>query len=382
MDKKNLLSLIFLLAIVPFVQADTLDLAQGHPERYVVKKGDTLWDISARFFRDAWRWPDIWEKNPQIKDPDLIYPGDTVSLVYQDGKPVLRVRRGNRPTVKLSPHVRSSKRDSAISMIPIDTINQFLDESRVVSEGELDTAPYVVSAGKEHLIAGMSSRIYARGLEENTQSEYGVYRKGKPYQNPPGSRQDEALGYEALHVGDAVMQQGGDPATLMVTRAKMEILSGDRLLPLIQDQVREPFVPHEPGKQLDGSIISVINGVTQIGQHQVVVLNLGEQDGIEAGHVLAVFQKGEVIEDRVVLPEQEPPPDTSNIGFAHGVDRDLDLLGRKVAKAFQGQHVETVSMPDERAGMLMVFRTFEKLSYALVMEATRAMHIYDKVVTP
>ena len=213
MDKKKLYALMLVFAIVPLVQADTLDLAAGHPERYVVQKGDTLWDISARFLRDPWRWPDIWEKNPQIQNPHLIYPGDVVSLVYKDGQPMLRVTSGARPSVKLSPSVRTEPLVRAIPTIPIDAIAQFLTDSRVVGEGELEAAPYIVSMGKEHLVAGTSSRVYVRGIVSDQARRFGVYRRGEAYRNPDAAK-DDVLGYEALHVADAVLEAGGDPATV------------------------------------------------------------------------------------------------------------------------------------------------------------------------
>ncbi len=379
MDKKKLYALVLVFAIVPLVHADTLDLTPGHPERYVVRKGDTLWDISARFLKDPWRWPDIWEKNPQIKNPHLIYPGDVISVVYQDGKPVLRVTRGARPTIKLSPTVRSEPLDRAIPTIPIDAIAQFLTDSRVASEDELDAAPYVVSVGKEHLVAGSSTRVYVRGITPDQGRRFGVYRRGEAYRNQ-GAPKDEVLGYEALHVADAVLEAEGDPATVLLTRATREVLSGDRLLPLEEDRVREQFMPRAPDKPVSGAIVSVVDGVTQIGRNQIVVLNLGRNDGIEVGNVLAVYQTGATVQDRVPKPHKEQPLKAEP--FPNSLDRDINILGKRIAGVFQSQSPETVTLPDERAGLVMVIRPFDRLSYALVMQSVRAMHVYDRVTTP
>lgn len=380
MDKKSLYGLIlFLFSLFP-VHAETLALAPNHPDRYVVVKGDTLWDISGRFLRDPWRWPEIWRENPQIRNPDLIYPGDVVLLEYRDGKPVLKLQRGGRPLVKLSPRVRSLERSAAIPTIPIDVVGQFLSSSRVLEEGTLESAPYVVSVGKEHLVGGLRSRIYARGVPaEGSEAHFGVYRQGKPYQE---GEDGEVLGYEAQHVADVVLERTGDPATLLVTRSTREILNGDRLLPMDQDLVREPYMPHAPDKPMQGSIVSVVDGVTQIGRLQVVVLDLGKEKGAKEGQVLAVYQRGETIRDKVKTEDPEDVTPAEPVVFGWSLDRDLDIVGKQVAILFNKNRGEEVTLPDERAGVVMIFRTFEKVSYALVMESTRAMHLYDKVTNP
>jgi hypothetical protein len=340
--------------------AQTVELKPDHPDRYVVQKGDTLWDISSRFLSEPWLWIDIWEVNPQIENPHLIFPGDEVFLRFVEGRPVVSVRRGEPGetgeegdgtvrrrlpggTVKLSPRVRVSEIEEAIPTIPIDIIQQFLKRPRVVTEEEIDAAPYVVSVGKEALIGSPGKKIYARGINGEAVPRYTVYRKGKQYLDP--DRDDEVLGFEAIHIADAVLEVDGDPATLMVTSAQRELLRGDRLLPTVEDQVQMSFMPRPPEEGTTGRILSVLEGVSQIGQYQVVVLNLGREDGIAAGHVMAVYQRGETIQDPIASREE-------------------------------------VTLPDERAGIVMVFRSFERLSYALVMEATRAIHVDDTVRDP
>ena len=316
-------------------------LKPDYPEKYVVKKGDTLWDIAAHFLRDPWLWPELWQNNPQVKNPHLIYPGDILTLVYIEGKPTLQVQRG-QPAVRLSPKARVEELKQAVPTIPIDAIRPFLTRPRVVTENELDAAPYILSSAGEHLIAGAGNRVYVRGIKRDDISRYAVVRAGQVYRNP-GDPSD-ILGYEAIHVGDAQLQRRGDPATLLLTKSNREVLNGDRLLPAEPQPFKANFMPRSPEQKVSGRIIAVQDGVSQIGQYQVVVLNLGQRQQLRPGDVLAVYQTGPVVEDRIAG--------------------------------------DSVKLPNERAGTLMVFRTFERVSYALVMESTRAMHVLDTVRNP
>ncbi len=385
MYKKFLAGLI-VLAFSWTLSADELQLQPNHPDSYVVVKGDTLWDISGRFLTKPWLWPEIWEVNPQIENPHLIYPGDLISLHYQDGKPVLRLQRGGMAqgrNVKLSPSVRVSEHDNAIQPIPLDAIRQFLTKPRIVSKEELEMAPYIVSSYDEHLINGSGAKVYVREVQEGAPTRYGVYRSGGPYKNL-GS--EEVLGYEAIYVGDAQLQRYGDPATLILTDVEKETLTGDRLLP--QEDYADPqFIPHPPVREVNGSIISVLDGVSQIGQHKVVVLNLGDSDGIEVGHVMGIFQAGKVIRDTVSskeVPAEKFRTERYGENPLDNVVSDLVSTVQGVARHMgphQGRGVE-VQLPEERIGNLMVFRTFERVSYALVMDLTRPAHLYDSVSNP
>ncbi len=427
MDMKKLLGTILLLAMVLPAPGQSPERVPGHPEQYIVRKGDTLWDIASRFLEDPWRWPDIWDRNPQIDNPHLIYPGDIVSLVYAGGKPIIRVQRGGGPTpgqaqqraerpgqrragrtaVRYEPQVRVVDRTAAIPTIPLDAIAQFLNPSMVVDDAELQRAPYVVFLGKEHLMAGSYQKVYARGVKSGDSGRYGVYRRGQAYRNPGQYRNGmytglgELLGYEALYVGDAVLERRGDPATLYLTKADREVLSGDRLLPATDDVLSANFMPRAYDGPRPGHIIAVIDGVTQIGQNQVVVLNLGTRDGIQPGHVLAVYQTGVMVRDDVkyrekrvrrrepfVVADQEPEfGGTEEFPQVQGprielFSRDRGRPVGYVPKGIRGYRGKLVELPAERAGIVMVFRTFERVSYALVMEATRDMHLYDSVAQP
>ena len=392
----GLVASVLLLPSVALTQ-DTVELAPDHPDSYTVKKGDTLWDISGMFLREPWRWPDIWHVNPQIKNPHLIYPGDEVYLTYKDGRPVISVRRsGVRPTVKLSPTVREvSLEDLAVPTIPIDAIQQFLLRPQVVESDLLEEAPYIVSLGKERLVGGAGQRVYARGFNEYATGRYTVYRQGEAYMDPdePGT----VLGYEALHIGDAVLEKRGDPATMVISRSKREVLTGDRLLPVTEDPLDSHFFPREPDTTIDGRIISVVDGVNQIGQHQVVVLNVGANDGLDIGHVMAVYQSGEVVKDPYVrhppraydaYVELDPEKQGGVDGLSIAADRLVRDIEHLVVEQWQRftdptkTDIEEVTLPDEKAGLLMVFRPYDNISYALVLDATRPMHIHDIVRNP
>jgi hypothetical protein len=397
---------IFLLTIGAHIglSADELTINPEHPETYTVVKGDTLWDISARFLQQPWRWSEIWNVNPQIENPHLIYPGDVVSLSYQDGKPVLNVNRTGEivsgRNVKLSPTIRSLDNTEAIPTIPIDAIQQFLKRPIVLDNDEMDDWPYVVSSYDEHLIATTGNTIYVRGIDENADvTSYSIYRKGPAYTNPKKDKDNagEVLGYEAIYVGDAVLQKKGDPASALVTKVDREILIGDRLIPQSDEDVSTEFYPGSTSSEVEGNILSVVDGVSQIGQYQVVVVNVGQEQGVEAGNVLGIYQSGYVVKD-TIGPNSEKSPAKKEAERAqqleqiegdvsktlarmeHAIEDGIDsfnntfpTIANKQAKS------EEITLPEEYVGVVMVFRTFEKVSYALVMETQGAVHVSDTV---
>ena len=361
--KKHLGLVILLLGAFVFMlgassaTADVVKLRKDHPDKYTVVKGDTLWDISAKFLESPWRWPEVWSYNPQIKNPHLIYPGDVVYLEYDaSGKPILKVSRGapqikmtpQQGVNKLSPQVRTLRVDAPIQTIPLNAIQQFLGQPRVLSESEVENTAYIVSSKDSRLISGAGDRIYARGIRpgEDPNSQYAILRIGKAYRNP-GTSGSDILGYEAIHVADAKAIDFGDPSTLSIVESSREALVGDRVVPKKASGLDQTFIPHPPSKQISGQIISVIDGLTRIGQYQTVVINKGDQDGLETGHVLAVYQSG-----------------------------------KKVRDVYGKNHGEEVILPDLRAGVALVYRTFDHVSYALVMEAYLDMQVYDMVRNP
>ena len=320
------------------------------PNRYIVVKGDTLWDISERFLRSPWLWPDIWYANPQIENPHLIYPGDVITRVVIDGQERLTVKRTERfianGTERLQPKIRSEQTDEAIPAIPLDQINSFLSRSRIVEEGVLEAAPYVLGGQEKRLISGTGDRIYARGEFADNIPSYGLYRKNEVYIDP---ETEEILGIEAVDIGSANMRAiNDDIGTLSVTRAVSEIRIGDRVLPTTERLVSTTFFPAAPEKDVEGKIISVEGGVALVGLLDVVVINRGERDDLKVGNVLAILKEGEVVRDDIIDDRKK----------------------------------RSVKLPDEQAGMLMVFQSFEKMSLAIVLNAERGINIGDKVSNP
>lgn len=344
--RKSLLALLFAaggLALTSLAQAE-VQLKDGHPDRYTVVKGDTLWDISGKFLRQPWKWPEIWHANPQVANPHLIYPGDTLNLVYVDGQPRLMLNRGeSRGTIKLSPQVRSTPMAEAIPTIPLEAINSFLLSNRIVdTPEEFNGKPYVVAGNAERVVSGAGDRVYARGQFDEEHPIYGIFRQGKTYADPDTQ---EFLGINADDIGTGeVVAEEGDIGTLVLSRSTQEVRLGDRLFPTEERAINSTFMPSEPSSEINGLILDVPRGVTQIGQFDVVTLNKGLRDGLEIGNVLAIYKTGETVRDRVTG--------------------------------------ESVKIPDERSGLLMVFRTYDKLSYGLVLQASRQLAVMDKVRNP
>ena len=319
--------------------SDPVPLASGHPNEYVVQPGDTLWDISATFLRDPWYWPEIWYVNPEIENPHLIYPGDVLGLVYIDGRP--RITNVRASTYRLSPQARITPLNEAIASIPFEDIAAFLSSGVILEKSQADSLPYLLETRGDHLIASAGNEIYVRGIAADAPgSHYTMVHIGDPLIDPDDNR---LIGYHGQMIGEGKLLRSGDPATVAITDSTREAVRGDRLLPEETD-IPLNFFPSAPSSQIDGRIIHVVDGVTQIGQYQVVVMNRGSNNGLSVGDVLTVFQAGAVVND--------------TIG------------GGKV------------KLPDEAAGTVMVFKTFDRISYALVMEATEAIHVLDMVRNP
>jgi len=346
--KKILLAVAAASLISFFSWADDALLKTGHPDEYTVKKGDTLWDISGTFLNSPWLWPEIWHVNPQIENPHLIFPGDLIKLIYLDGQPRITVERtlkmvpGAGGTTKLSPSIRVQQTEDAISAIPLDKIEVFLSRSRIVEPGVLEASPYILAGQQQHVIVGAGDRAYARGKFDSQYSNYSIYRKGQVFKDPVTK---ELLGVYAQGIGTvSVAKIDDDIATLDIVRTYEEVRSGDNLLPSEDRSVDSIFFPSAPDVDIEAQIVAVEGGVSQVGKFNVVMINRGEREGLQVGNVLAIYKTGEIVADRV--------------------------RGGKVA------------LPDERSGLLMVFRTFEKMSFALVLEADRALAINDKARNP
>lgn len=327
------------------IEGGRVALAEDHPNRYVVQPGDTLWDIASTFLKDPWYWPEIWYVNPDIENPHLIYPGDVLELVWIDGEPRLRMARGS--AYRLSPQARVTPLDQAVRSIPYEEIAAFLSEGLVLEKEQIEGLPYILATREKHLIAAAGNQIYVRGGDPaQPGTRYSIVHVGDELVDPDDN---EVVGYQGIYVGEGALARGGDPATISLTETNREALRGDRLLP-VQIDIPLNFFPKSPDTDIDGRIISVVDGVSQIGQYMVVVLNRGARDGLAPGHVLTVFQAGEVVRDP----------------FADG-------------SMFSG---EQVKLPDEQAGTVMIFKVYDRIAYALVMEATSAIHVLDAVRNP
>ena len=343
-----IISLILLFGINPLASASDIALQDNPPEKHQVVKGDTLWGIASRFLKEPWRWPEIWNLNRrQIKNPHLIYPGDVITLEQVNGKPRLQIV-GKQPleTVRLSPSIRSSVLSPvsrAIPSIPPSIIAPFLGKPLLIEENFLDNAPTIVRAEEGRVIIGAGNIAYAIDLDKIRGIHWNIYRAGKLLIDP---ETQEALGQEAIYLGRAKVIKFGDPSTVEIVDSVREINAGDRLIPLTDESIKS-YVPHAPERFLSGSIVSAYSGVAEAGRHNVITLNRGKRDGLEIGHVLAVYRHG----------------------------GDVPIIDGKGDRT-------TLTLPDERSGLVFVFRVFDKLSYALVVQSNRPVHIQDVVQTP
>jgi len=340
--KKHFSGLLAAIAlIVAPVTAEEPQLHEKVPATYTVVKGDTLWDISGTYLKNPWMWPEIWHVNTQIKNPHLIYPGDVIRLIYVDGQPRLTLDTSGR-VFKLEPKARVISQGEAINTIPLDEINAFLSRSRITTKEELEQAPYVLAGMDEHLIVGAGDQLYARGTFEDGHRVYGIYRQGQTFIDPETK---ENLGVLARDMGSSeLMSSEGEVTTMKVTRTTEEIRAGDRFLRQEERPIDSMFYPSPPENEIEGVILAVEKGLNQVGNMSVVIINRGEREGLVAGNVMAIYKRGGKIRDRV--------------------------SGGKV------------QLPDERAGLLMVFRTFDKLSLGLVLEAYRGISVEDYVRNP
>jgi hypothetical protein len=342
-------------ALVPFLlsvfisfsaNADELKLQDNAPDRYVVVKGDTLWGISGRFLKDPWRWSEIWRMNKdQIKDPHWIYPGDVVVLDKSGTSPALRLVKQEKMgagVAKLSPQARiESMHSTAIPSIPPSAIEPFLSRPLVTEKGALDQSPHIIAPEENRVVLGAGNRAYVHNLKEGDGTFWYVYRPGKALVDPDSN---ETLGYEAIYLGDARVAKFGEVSTIDIVKSNQEILTDDRLLAPPKETFTS-YAPHAPEKTISGRIISVYGGVAEAGQSAIIAISRGTKDGVENGHVLALYRHGEKLRPR------------------HGAETDIKL-------------------PDERYGLVFVFRTFERVSYALVMQSNRPVNALDVVQNP
>ena len=382
--RKSITTLAFVLSglsaggVLAQVPSTPIAFKQDAPDRYVVVRGDTLWGISERFTDSPWRWPEIWNFNrEQIRNPHWIYPGDvivldrvsgTLSIAGRDGAAgggaagggaagggAAATGRGGLEgggtvgTVKLSPRVRaeSTARD-AIPSIPANIIEPFLSRPLVVEPDGLDNAPAIIATEDNRVIIEAGNQAYVRGIGDSKEENWFVYRRGKALVDPDTNI---TLGYEAIYLGTARVTRAGDPATVQLTTVTQEVGRGDKLLPAGVPEVPK-YAPHAPSVFMQGRVIGVYGGLGKIGEggpQSIVTLNRGRADGVEVGHVFALYRPGPVIADASSRTSSGP---------------------------------QKFKLPDERYGLAFVFRIFDRVSYALVMRVTRPVNALDVIQTP
>lgn len=340
-------------------------IRDGAPSRYQVKKGDTLWDISKKFLAEPWLWPEVWYFNPQIVNPHLIYPGDTLVMSYVGNKPQIRVLRPGQQAlsgvnaqvtgydvpskvVKLSPRVRSEPIDAAIPTVPINAISSFLNSSRVLTEEELNSLPTIIGSLDNHLISGPNTTVYVESLPEEDVARYSIVRKGRVFKH---HETQEILGYEALEIGDAKLTSKANAdglSSLVVGNNIREVLKQDMLAGPDAHTIVSSFLPSAPEVEVQGEIIALHNAIANVASNQVVIIDVGSRDGLEVGNVMAIDQSGAIVREK--------------------------LPGSTRSKEIQ--------LPDVQAGLALIFRVYDRVSYGLIVDSSRAIHVTDKVRNP
>jgi len=385
---KKALSVVAAMLFAASVHAASPDLRPDHPDSYVVKKGDTLWAISGMFLKNPWYWPEIWQANPQIENPHLIYPGDVISLVYIDGQPRLLVN-GSAPSVyeappDVGPRAREESAAESIPPLPLSSIRGFLSRPRVLTEEDYQSAPYVVAIEENRVLGADQQLIYSRRFAADlaTGQRFVVARPTLVYTDVPAgwfwqkdkrrthvepwgssdyrytslrnwvsSRGENVLGYELMEVANATVTVVGDPATLYVTYSDIEIRKGDLLLPIEDSPLPLNFYPHAPASIPDNTrVVGVTGDFDHAGPNDVVVISKGAQDGIEVGEVYSIYQPGETIVDEVDYPPMS-------------------------MRAFFNPKDKKVKLPAEFSGHMMIFRTFDRISYGLVMNGVKPVNL-------
>lgn len=322
-----------------------LELAPNAPERYVVVRGDTLWDISAKYLKSPWRWPELWRMNQDdIKNPHWIYPGQVLVLEYDaNGNPRLRIEGGgDSRNVKLEPHIYVEREKKAIASIPYELIRPYLERPLVMDKDKLDSLPRIISAENDRIALGAGDKIFATGIKGSKPLVWHSYRAGKALMEK-GSR--DVLGYEAIYTGSERLTVPGEPATLLITRSAQEVSRGDKLIAEEEPKIIS-YVPHAPDKDIRGQILSIYGSVGHAGRYSVISFSRGAQDGVEVGHVFSLLRAGRDVDERF-----------------DGVKR-------------------TYHTPDQQTGLVFVFQVFDRVSYALIMNSDDPVEVGDIVATP
>lgn len=367
---RNIITLLMFCCLSLHLNAQEVLLKDNHPQRHVVVKGDTLWGIAGKFLKDPWLWPKVWKFNRvEIKNPHLIYPGDVVVLDLSSGNPELKLLR---ETVTLEPGViEEPLTKSAISTIPLNVIAPFLNQPLVIEKDQLADSPRIVSAHDNRVVLSPGSKIYINKIDEGDGLNWFVYRPGANLIDPDTKK---LLGIEAIYLGNAKVTKYGEPASANVTKAKEEIFIKDRLVASGDESITN-FVPHAPETEIAGRIIKIYGGLAEAGPQSIVTISKGSIDGIEIGHVLAINRFGKVIKDPEFDKKKYKATEEARLGTLNDENK---------AEKNEGLNLEPgmIKLPDERIGLVMIFRTFDNISYGLIMQAREPIHMLDSVKTP
>jgi LysM repeat protein len=378
--RKAIISLIFMLSFAIATIAATTDpqVKPDAPDRYTVVPGDTLWGIATRYLTDPWRWPELWKMNrDQVRNPHLIYPGETLVLDRSGTRITLR-----RDTSTLSPRVRIEPRDAdAIQTIAPSVIEPFLSKPMVVSETELNASPEIVATQEDRVALGPGAIAYVRGVAHTEETRWQLFRRGDPLIDPETK---ERLGYVAIYLGEAELRRRGELSTIQITKTALEVYRGDRLVPIPRQSPVFAYVPHAPQNAVRGRIISTYGGLWETGPLAIVSLSKGTRDGLEVGHVLAIYrdQRSARYAERTepLFGRQGPTGDDKRVPY---YPADLPARGSPLFKgADPVRESDFAQLPAERYGLVMVFRAFERASFGLVMQASRPVSVTDIVSNP
>ncbi|MFD2096205.1 LysM peptidoglycan-binding domain-containing protein [Corallincola platygyrae] len=364
--KTRLLALVAgLTLVITAAFATEIELNPDYPETYIVQKGDTLWDISSMFLKTPWLWPKLWQANPQIENPHLIYPGDELKLVWINEQPKLvKSKPSSTRIVKLGPKVRTSEPKAPIPTIPLKEIRPFLVYEQLLTEEDLEKLPYVLGTNDQTTRSAHPQTMYAKGVDAPQGQLFGIYRPGNALIHP---ETEEMLGYEAKLVAIAKSMPAGNFTKLEILESKYEIRNGDKLMPVLEKEVLPAFFePHEPSRLVKGHVIHTANYSNYVGKYDVIALSVGAEQNIEPGHVLAIMQPGVMMHDS--------PPDRP------AYEEDANAI-EKLAIEWGDEEV-VVQLPDERIGEALVFRVYDKVSYALIMRSVKPTKKLDIVTNP
>ncbi len=362
-----------IISLSPLMSANgqTSLLVTDYPSSYLVQEGDTLWNIASQFLRDPERWGELWQPDEYLDNPDLIYPGDTLKLSLLGGTPRIFVQRGDRDVARVSPQVREEPLQSAIPAIPLEAIENSFTKNRIISQAEYDSAPYIVANIGDNLAIGTGDEIFARGTFLIGTTSFEIYRPGQTYYGQGETRkrafgllsttEEEVLGFEIEYLGFAsiIENVAPDMRKLLVNNGTKEIQVGDRLLIRETSSIGATIFPTEPTANMAGQIVAFLGEETLASQLDTVVIDLGTEDNLVVGDILSIQKTGTQMTDEVAR---------SRMSFR---ERMRTLFNQ-----------DSLSIPGNEIGTLLVYKTFQRLSYAVILSSTQPAELYDEVVSP